>query len=148
MFSTKFTDTEWQTIQFTPFWAFGLVATADGKTDEKETAVLTKEIAEALLYKDDFTREVLTSIQATLPTLAPAYVADKRSPLTGLQEAAALLDAKLPAGGADQFKLAILGICVNTARASGGPFGDKASKDEKTAIAIVATILRIPLPVS
>ena len=147
MHRTKFSDVEWQTILFTPFWAFGLVAAADGKTDDKETAILTKEIAEAMLYKDDFAREVLAAIQSSLPTLAPAYVADTRSPLVGLQEAAALLDARMPGGAADQLKLAILGICVNTARASGPMFGDKASKDEKTAIAVVASILRIPLPV-
>jgi hypothetical protein len=147
MHRTKFTEAEWQTVLFTPFWAFGVVATADGKTDDKETAVLTKEIAEAMLYKDDFAREVLAAVQTGLPTLAPAYVADKRSPLVGLREAADILESKMPGGAADQFKLAILGICVNTARASGPMIGSKASSQEKTAIAVVASILRIPLPV-
>jgi hypothetical protein len=147
MFRSQFTDAEWQTVLFTPLWAFSAVATADGKVDDKEAGVLTKELTEAPLYKDELTREVFATLLGSLQTTGAAYKADQRSLAQGLQDAAALFDAKLPGGGADHLKLAVLGICINTAKASGPMFGDKMSKQETSAIALVASLLRVPLPV-
>jgi hypothetical protein len=147
MIQSMFTGAEWQTVLFTPLWAFGLVSMADGKVDDKEASVLTKELTEASLYKDELTREVFGALLAGLGTVGAAFSADKRPQLQGLQEAATLFDTKLPGGAADKFKLAVLGICINTAKASGPMFGDKASKEEKTAIALIATVLRVPVPV-
>jgi hypothetical protein len=147
MFRDRFTAAEWQTVMYTPLWAFSGVAGIDGKVDDAEAAVLTKELSEALLYKDEFTREVFGAIMANLPVIGPAYQADARSPIQGLQEAALLFDAKLPGGGADHLKLATLGICIAAAKASGPRFREKISKEEGTAIALVASVLRVPVPV-
>ena len=146
MVREKFTDTEWKTVLFTPLWAFGIVSMADGKVDDKETAALVKELTEAALYKDELTREVFGALMSNLGSIGADFAADKRSQLQGLQDAASLFEAKLPGGGADKFKLAILGICLNAARASGPVFGDKVSKEEKTAVALVGVSLRIPVP--
>ena len=148
MFRSNFTDAEWQTVLFTPLWAFGAVSTVDGKADERESAVLAKELTEAMLYKDELTREVLGTLVASLGTMGAAFMADHRPHLQGLQEAALVLDAKLPGGGADKFKLAVLGICVNAAKASGPRFRDKVSKEEKAALGLVAVALRVPVPVT
>jgi hypothetical protein len=147
MFKSNFTDAEWQTVLFTPLWAFGAVSTVDGMADERESAVLAKELTEAMLYKDELTREVFGALMGSLGTIGAAFTADHRPHLQGLQEAALVLDAKLPGGGADKFKLAVLGICVNAAKASGPRFRDKVSKEEKAAIVLVATVLRVPVPV-
>ena len=146
MFRSNFTDAEWDTIMFTPLWAFGLVAAADSKIEEAEAGALAKEVAEAPLYKDDFTREVLSAIAAALPTVMPAFAKDSRSAIDGLRAAADLLDAKMPGGAANGFKLAVLNICLQAARAAGPRFGDKVSQEEKGAVFMVAATLRIPIP--
>ncbi len=146
MYRGNFSDAEWDTIIFTPLWAFGLVAGADNKIEEAEAAALTKEISEAMLYKDEFAREVLTAIATSLHEVMPAFAKDSRNAIEGLRNAADLLDAKMPAGAADGFKLAVLGICIQTAQAAGPRFGDKVSQEEKGAMFIVAATLRVPLP--
>jgi hypothetical protein len=147
VFRSSFTDTEWQTILFTPLWAFHAVAVVDHKIDPKESGALAKELSEAMLFKDELAREVLMAVGAGLPTIMPAFAADSRSIVAGLQEAGAILDAKLPHGAADGFKHAVMLIAFNVAEASGSRFGDKKSKEEKTAIALVAAALRVPIPV-
>ena len=147
MFRSSFTDSEWQTILFTPLWAFTAVAAADRKIDDKETGALAKELAEAMLYRDEFAREVLSAVGLGLATVMPAFAADQRTIVAGLQDAATILDAKLPAGAADGFKHATMLIALNVAKASGSVIGDKTSKEEKAAIGLVAAALRVPIPV-
>lgn len=148
MFKSKFTDAEWQTVLFTPLWAFSAIAGSDKQIRPKEAEALAKELAEAALYKDEFTREVLTAVASDPATIMPAYGADRRSIVDGLREAADILGAKLPAGGADHFKNAILLLCMNVANADGPMFGDKVSKEEKSAMVLVATMLRFQVPVA
>lgn len=146
MYRTNFTDAEWNTILFTPLWAFYAVAGMDRVVDEKEAGALSKELMEAGLYRDEFTREVLTSLAADFRTVMVAYNTDSRDIIQGLQDSAAVLDAKMPSGSSDDFKRTCLGIAVNAAKASGPVWGDKISKDEKKALVVIATALRVPLP--
>src|SRR5450759_1481160 len=146
MFRSNFTDAEWQTVLFAPLWAFSMVAGADRKIEPKEMAALLKELSEAALYKDEFAREVLATLASDHATIMPAYAADRRTVVDGLREAAQILDAKMPGGGADGLKNAILLVCISTAKAAGPMFGDKVSKEEKAAIVLVATMLRITVP--
>jgi hypothetical protein len=148
MFREKFTDTEWQTIMFAPLWAFHAVAGADRKLEQSEVAALAKELTEAVLYKDEFTREVLSAIASSMTTTMPAYLKDPRAIMDGLVDAARVLDAKMPAGAGDALKVAILGICIQTAKAAGPRFGNKVSKEEEAAIVMVAAALRVPIPTS
>jgi hypothetical protein len=78
----------------------------------------------------------------------PAFGADRRAVFDGLQEAARILDAKLSPGAADGFKRAVMLIALNVARASGPIIGDKASKEEKAAVVLVAASLRVNIPTS
>lgn len=146
MFRSSFTDAEWQTVLFAPLWAFTAVAGVDHKIDPKEMAALAKELTEASLYKDAFAREVLSDLASQYASVMPAYVADRRSVVDGLRDAARILDAKMPGGGADGLKMAIVLVCTQVAEASGGMFGGKTSKEERAAIVLVATMLRVPLP--
>jgi hypothetical protein len=144
MYRTSFSDAEWSTVLFTPLWAFYAVAGIDKKIDDKEASALSKELVEAGLYKDEFTREVLGAIASDFVANMEAYNADRRDILKGLMEAGQLLDAKIGAK-ADDFKRTCLGIAVNAAKASGPIIGDKVSKDEKKALVLVAAALRVPL---
>jgi hypothetical protein len=148
VFRSSFTDAEWQTILFTPLWAFHSVATVDGKIDKREVEALARELAEARLFRDELAREVLTALGTGLQSIMPAFVADTRGIVDGLQQAAGILDSKLPPGAADGFKRAVMLIAGNVARADGPVWGDKASKEEKTAIFVVAVALRVPVPAS
>jgi hypothetical protein len=103
VFRSSFTDAEWQTILFTPLWAFHSVATVDGKIDKREVEALARELAEARLFRDELAREVLTALGTGLQSIMPAFVADTRGIVDGLQQAAGILDAKLPPGAADGF---------------------------------------------
>lgn len=146
MYRTDFTDAEWNTVLFTPLWAFYAVAGMDKVVDEKEAGVLSKELMEAGLYRDEFTREVLTAIAADFRTVMGSYNSDSRDIVQGLQDSAALLDTKMSGGRADDFKRTCLAIAVNAAKASGPVWGDKISKDEKKALLVVAAALRVPIP--
>jgi hypothetical protein len=140
-----FTDAEWQTLQFTPLWTFVACAGADRNIDDKEKAAFAKELAEAGLYKSALAREVLGSLAANLSTIMPAFTADSRSYLAGMSNAADVLDQKVPAEEANDFKKAILGIGIQVCQASGGGFmgkGDKISEEEKKNWAICAAAIR------
>ncbi len=148
MYRSRFNDAEWQTILFTPLWAFHAVAAVDRKVEDKETLALAKELSEALLFRDELAREVLTALGMDLRTIMRAFIADSRGIVDGLQAAAGILDAKLPSGAADGFKRAAMLIALNVAKASGPRFGDKTSNEEKAAIVLIAAALRVPIPVS
>jgi len=146
MFRNSFTDAEWQTVLFTPLWAFHGVAAVDRKIDNKESAALAKELSEALLFRDELAREVLTALGMDLRAIMQAFAADSRTIVDGLLQAAGILDAKLPPGAADGLKRAVLLIALNVAKAAGPMFGDKMSNEEKAAIVLIAAALRVPVP--
>ena len=140
----SYTASEWRTLEFALLWAFMGVAYVDGNVDEAEFGVLAKELAESLLYKDELTRNVLTSIAADLEGTMKDFFADGRNFLTGLQEAAAVLAAKAASESADDLKKTILAICARAAAASGTP-GDEVSADENLAFGAVAAALGVKL---
>jgi hypothetical protein len=140
-----YTDSEWTTLQFGVLWTFSEVAGADNKIDEQEVAALAKELQEAGLYKEPLAREVLRSVGDDLQGVMSRYNADSRYMDLGLREVASILDKKADAEEARNFKMALVGIGVNVAKASGPRFGDKVSKEEKQRIALVVTSLGLPL---
>jgi hypothetical protein len=59
----RFSDQEWRTIMSLPFAIFGVVASADGKVDEKEIEEFTKRTLNPLWqYKDALHQEVARDI--------------------------------------------------------------------------------------
>ena len=143
---TQFEAREWQTLQFAPLWVFSLTAGIDNDIDQKEIAALSKELAEAGLYRNGLARMVLYSVGENLPTTMEAYAADGRDSLGGLTEVADLLDRKLPADESEGFKKALLTIGVSVCRASGGEAGgDPVSDEEKMALMLIAGALRTQL---
>ena len=143
--SYGFTDTEWQTLLFVPLWTFVACAGADRNIDEKEQAAFAKELGEAALYKNVLAREVLGTLASSLSTVMPAFQADSRNFLTGLSNAADVLDQKVPTNDANDFKKAVLGVGIQVCQASGGGFmgkGDKISDEEKKYWAMCAAAIR------
>ena len=141
-----FNDADWQTLQFAPLWTFVACAGADNNIDEQEKGAFAKELAEAGLFKNALVREVMVSVAADLTPILAAFGADSRNFLTGLSNAADVLDQKVPADEAEDFKKAILGIGVQVCRAS-GPGGtmapaDNISNEEAKNWAICAAALR------
>jgi len=141
----SYTPEEWRTLQFAPLWAFTAVAGADRSIDQKEMMALAKELAEAPLYKDALTREVLMSVGANLQSLMTAYRDDTRDVLTGLKDVADVLDRKAGPEEAQNFKQAMLLIVKNVAESSGGMFGSKFSNEEKAAAVLIAQALRLKI---
>ena len=144
-FKSKFSKSEWETIVFAPLWAHTLVAAADGEMEEKEHAVVFTEISPAAC-EDEFAREAFAVFAADPQGVTKAWGKQGLGALDGLQEVARILRAKMPAGAADGLKNAIVLVAVKTAQAAGPTFGDKMSNPERAGIAIVATVLNVPVP--
>ena len=137
----QFTDSEWQTLQFAPFWAFIQIAGSDGSIDEKETAAFHKElVTDAPIYKSPLVREVFLSIGPSFRLILDAFRADQRKVFDGLRDTATAL-MKIQTDQANMFKFAVMGIGKEVANASGGFMGGKISDKEKEAWALVAIAL-------
>jgi hypothetical protein len=133
---SAFTDEEWQTLRFAPFWAFHLVARADGLADEKELEALYTQFREAATQKAPLAREVFVSIAAEQPEVQTAYFADPRTVTDGLRDVVRVLEAKAGHDESVMFKGAVAWIAVDTANAS-GPVGDALEPSEAQAIGVV-----------
>jgi hypothetical protein len=143
-----FTESEWATLQFAPFWAFIQIAGSDGHIDEKETASFNKELlTDAPIYKSPLVREVFLSIGPIFTQVLNAFRADSRKVFDGLQDTARVL-TKVDADQANMFKFAIMGIGKEVATASGAMFGEKISEKEKEAWALCAVALGFDMKAS
>jgi hypothetical protein len=143
-----FAAAEWRDMQFAPLWAFVAVAGADRTIDQDEVAALSKELTEALLYKNELARRVFSALAIDFGTIWPAFQADPRDCMTGLMNVAELLDRKVPAEEANGFKKSVLEICVNVAKASGGGTPgsvENVCTEETGAFVLVAAALRVQL---
>ena len=139
----RFTPTEWATLEFLPLWVFTGVAGIDGNIDHDETKALARELVQAALYADPLARQVLTSVSTDLQEKLDAFAADPRSGPTGMQEATAVLDARLSRAEAKSFKTAMLHLGKIVAEASdGGVEGtERVSDNEKVVLGSLITIL-------
>lgn len=137
-----FTKEEWSTILFTPLWVFTLVSAIDGETDDQETAALSQILGNIYSFDTSFTRDVLAELNKALDSISADYKADPRDILVGLQEAADLLDQKLPGKEANDFKFDMILIGLNIAESSGGFWSGKISRAQAFGIASVAVMLR------
>jgi hypothetical protein len=139
----KFTDQEWQTLQFAPLWTFNAVAAADGDIDQQEMGKLGEYLQNALSFNDQLVREVMSSVALDLGGRLEAYKADSRDIASGLQQCADILDRKVAAEQAQAFKMAMLFIAKNIAEASSDAAGQQVSQVEQNAFALVAVALRV-----
>lgn len=143
----QFTAREWETLQFAPLWLFVMIAGADRKIQKQEVAALAKELAEAHLYRNNLAREVFGSVAADLGRIWPAFGADPRGVVEGLQEVVQVL-RKIDASEAEGFKRALifLGSKVAEAGGGGGLFRKTDPKKGQAALILACAILEVQLP--
>lgn len=145
---TLFSSNEWRTLQFTPLWVFGAVATADGKIDKKEVAALAAELAQAPLYKEILARDVMLSLGTDFSNLFHLFGSDGRNVVQGLTEVANILDRKVSPQTAYNFKASMLMIGYNVSESTGKGFlgmGQKALDQKHQALDAVAMIMRFSM---
>lgn len=114
-----FTDEEWRTLQFAPFWAFQGAGGMDSGIDERERQAFFDFVRSGPKLPDGVASDVMASIASDLDGISQAWDADPRSLPDGLDQTAVLL-AKLPFAEARTFAAVLMVIALNVARASGG----------------------------
>lgn len=142
-----FTAKEWETLQFAPLWIFAMVAGADRKVEKDEIAALARELAEARLYRNDLAREVFGSVADGFQKVWPAFQADPRDVVAGLQEVVVAL-RKVDASEAEGFKRSLIYLGSKIAEAGGGKglFRKKDPKKGQAALIVACAILEVQLP--
>ena len=135
-----FSDEEWRTLQFGPYWAFMAVAAQDGYLDEREKEAFRAALTETDDMKGGLSRTVVESVCAEETALFTAWQADDRSPADGFAAITQILD-RTDADEANRYKGALVWLAVKVADASGSWLGGTISQKEREAIETVATML-------
>ena len=133
-FKENFEASEWQTLQFAPFWVYQLVAGADRDIDDKESERIVEEIAKAAQCEAPLAAEVLKSVSDDYFAVAERYAFDDRRSLDGLGDVAKFLKEKASPAAAGGFTEAVLGIGKSVAESSGGESGGPATGESEAAI--------------
>lgn len=130
-----------------PFLVFLAVATADGKVDKKEGRAFHKILAQAGDLSSQLLRQVLAQATDHAAQFIEALSSGKITPLEELESIKKIAGDRLDEEEANLFKKSLLAIGIRVAEASGGlfGFGSKISKQEKAALAALATTLELKL---
>jgi tellurite resistance protein len=135
-----FSDEEWKTLQYGPYWAFMAVAAQDGNLDQNEKHAFSDALADPGEMKGELSREVVQSVAAEETAIFSAWEADDRSPADGFAAITKIL-AKVDADEANRYKGTLVWLAVRVADASGSWLGGTISHKERGAIETVATML-------
>lgn len=135
-----FSDEEWRTLQFGPFWAFMAVAAQDGNLDEGEKRAFHDATAETEGMKGALATEVINSVATEETAVLAAWQADDRPPADGFAAITKIL-ARVDADEATRYKGALIWLAIKVADASGSWLGGKISHRERGAVETVATML-------
>lgn len=144
---SKFTDEEWETLQFSFLWVFHAIALTDGIIDEHEGKALLDAFKGEIYVDSELAKQIVASTLGDPQTLIAQFKKDQRGIPMGLKEVAELVENKLDLDTAKSFKLALLLLGVSFAKASNqvGTRGVelRISKEEQAAILTIAAILRL-----
>ncbi|MBN2048336.1 MAG: hypothetical protein JW750_10875 [Anaerolineaceae bacterium] len=148
-YQEQFNSEEWQTLQMSILWVFHAIAEVDGLVDEAETSALMGVFKGELFYENPLMHEVIDSIEGGMTPLMEKFRLSTRPIPTGLMETGMLVEERLSAEEAAQFKLTLLFLGIAFARASADPgvgiAAPRMGMGEIAAIQTVAAILRLPL---
>jgi hypothetical protein len=139
-----FSDQEWRTLQYGPYWAFMTVSDQDRKVDDQEKAAFLAAIDNPGNMQGQLSRELVTSLAAEREAVFQAWQADARSPADGFAAINEIL-AKVDADEANRYKGLVIWLAIKIAGASGPWFGDKITADERQAVMTIATVLNYNL---
>ena len=138
----RYTQDEWRTLQFAPFWMFGAVVGAYDRYDPRDFQVFVRCLEAASLGEGRLQRELLTSVVADRDRLAEQFRTEPRSIGVGLFQ----VDLLLARAGEDEaawFKeMLVLDIGEGVARAR-GRYGTEMSDDDARAVALAAGLLAV-----
>jgi len=138
----RYTQEEWRTLQFAPFWMFGAVVGAYNRFDPRDVQGFVRCLEAATMAEGRLRRELLESVLADRDRLAEQFHADRRTIGVGLFQ----VDAVLRRAGDDEaarFKdMLVLDVGEGVARAR-GRYGTEMSDDDANAVALAAQLLAL-----
>lgn len=135
-----FTDEEWRTLQYGPYWAFMSVAAQDGNLDDSEKAAFRDALADREGMNGTLSKEIVESLAGDEAGVFAAWRIDDRSPADGFASINKIL-TRVDADEAERYKGTLVWLAVRVAASSGSWFGDDISSRERGAIESVATML-------
>ena len=135
-----FTDDEWKTLQFGPYWAFMAVAAQDRSLDPAEKDAFVNALNASDAAQGELAREVMQSVAEAQVATFSAWQADDRSPADGLTAIRQIL-TKVDADEARRYKGALVWLGLSVAESSGAWLGGDISDRERKAIKSVAEML-------
>jgi len=149
MESWDFSQSQWRTLQFAPFWVAQVMAAAVGSKGKRGKTLkqLLREIADAPNYRSPLARAVFLSIAVEIDAVTKHWGRDPRDPLDGLGEVRQIVDSKIPSSEADHFKrtLIFLGRKIGEAGSKGIFSSGKLDKKQLVALALVAAALDVSM---
>jgi uncharacterized tellurite resistance protein B-like protein len=98
----RFTNDEWQTLQFAVLRVYFRVTQVDGTIDQRERAALFDILTE-IAFDSPVLSEILRSMDDDFTTVFTAYLQDERDFVTAMQQTRILLLGKLVPEDASQF---------------------------------------------
>ena len=137
-YKKQFSKKEWQMLQYSILWVFHAVAQADGVIDEKEGKALLDVFKGEIYVSSELAREVVESMAGSSDKIIASFKKDTHGIPMGLKDVAELVEKKLDADEAKDFKLGLLILGVAFANASN-------QVGTREAILTIAAILRLSL---
>jgi hypothetical protein len=137
-YKSKFSDKEWQMLQYSILWVFHAIAELDGVVDEQEGKALLDAFKGKIYVSSELAREVVESMSGKPDKIIAAFKKDKHGIPMGLKDVAELVEKKLDAVTAKDFKLGLMLLGVAFANASN-------QVGTREAILTIAAILRLSL---
>jgi hypothetical protein len=135
-----YTQEEWRTLQFAPFWVFSAVVGAYDRFDPRDYQAFVRCLEAAAQAGGRLGREVLASVVADGDRLARQFRGERRSIGVGLFQ----VDAVLSRAGVDEADLfkgtLVVGIGEGVARAR-GRYGTEMSEEDAERVVLAAKLL-------
>lgn len=113
----RFTNDEWQTLQFAILRVYFRVTQVDGTIDQRERAALFDILTE-IAFDSPVLSEILRSMEDDFTTVFTAYLQDERDFVTAMQQTRILLLGKLVPEDAGQFVSDLIQLANRVANSS------------------------------
>lgn len=113
----RFTNDEWQTLQFAVLRVYFRVTQVDGSIDQRERAALFDVLTE-MAFDSPALSEVLRTMEDDFTTVFTAYLQDERDFVTAMQQTRILLLGKLVPDDAGQFVNDLIQLANHVANSS------------------------------
>jgi len=138
----RFTNDEWQTLQFAVLRVYFRVAQVDGTIDHRERAELFDIMTETA-FDSPVLSEILRSMEADFPTVFTAYLQDERDFVTAMQQTRILLLGKLVPEEVERFISDLLQLANRVANSSASDVFDahNISQAEAEVVQSIASLL-------